>query len=199
MTTVFWVSYGVLWLVLAVQGFAFLEVIRQIGLLRKQVGPYQGAALVPTKIDMGDPLPELTAITAEDGRPASWSDYIRGPVGMVLFLSTHCLTCRDIAEGAGPLARELGDEASIVAVVEGQREEALAFARDAGLPASLVAIDEAGSTAKGLGIQWQPAALSVRDHDTLGTAALVNDIYQVDSFVSEELSRRSADLAGSTA
>jgi thiol-disulfide isomerase/thioredoxin len=197
--TVFWVSYGVLWLVLAVQGFAFLEVIRQIGLLRQQVGPYQGAALVPTKIDMGDPLPELTAITAEDQRAASWSDYIRAPVGMVLFLSTHCLTCRDIAEGAGPLARELGDEASIVAVVEGQREEALAFARDAGLPASLVAIDEAGATAKGLGIQWSPAALSIREHDTLGTAALVNDIYQVDSFVSEELAKRNGDLAGSTA
>jgi thiol-disulfide isomerase/thioredoxin len=197
--TVFWVSYGVLWLVLAVQGFAFLEVIRQIGLLRKQVGPYQGAALVPTKIDMGDPLPELTAITAADGRPAAWSDYIRTSVGMVLFLSTHCLTCRDIAEGAGPLARELGEEASIVAVVEGRREEALEFARDAGLPASLVAIDEAGATAKGLGIQWSPAALSIRDHGTLGTAALVNDIYQVDSFVSEELARRNGDLAGSTA
>jgi thiol-disulfide isomerase/thioredoxin len=197
--TIFWVSYGVLWLVLAVQSFAFLEVIRQIGLLRKQVGPYQGAALVPTKIDMGDPLPELTAITAEDQRAASWSDYIRAPVALVLFLSTHCLTCRDLAEGAGPLARELGDEASIVAVVEGQREEALAFVRDAGLPTSLVAIDEAGATAKGLGIEWSPAALSIRDRDTLGTAALVNDIYQVDSFVSEELARRSGDLAGSTA
>jgi thiol-disulfide isomerase/thioredoxin len=197
--TVFWVSYGVLWLVLGVQGFAFLEVIRQIGLLRKQIGPYQGAALVPTKIDMGDPLPELTAITAEDQRTASWSDYIGAPVAMVLFLSTHCLTCRDIAEGAGPLAREVGDEASIVAVVEGEREEVLAFARETGLPANLVAIDEAGVTAKGLGIEWSPAALSIREHDTLGTAALVNDIYQVDSFLSEELARRSADLAGSTA
>jgi hypothetical protein len=45
--TIFWISYGVLWVVLAIQGFAFLETIRQIGLLRKQVGPYQGASLVP--------------------------------------------------------------------------------------------------------------------------------------------------------
>lgn len=195
---VFWVSYGVLWLVVAVQGFAFLEVIRHVGLLREQVGPYQGAALVPSKVDIGSPLQELTAVAADEPREAAWSDYLRAPLGLVLFLSTRCATCRDVAGGLGALARELGDEASVVAIVEGPSEEARAFVSDTGLPPDLVAIDETGATSKRLDIPWTPAVLSIRGGDTLGTAAVVNDIYQVDSFASEELAKATDDPASET-
>jgi thiol-disulfide isomerase/thioredoxin len=189
--TIFWVSYGALWLVVAVQGFAFLEAIRHIGLLREQVGPYEGARLVPGKIEMGLPLPELTAVAADEPRDAAWGDYLQAPLGMVLFLSTRCGTCRSVADGLGALAREYDGEASLVAVVQGPVEEVEAFVSATGLPPDLVAIDEAGETSKRLDIRWTPAALSIRG-DMLGTAAAVSDIYQVDAFVSEELAKATA-------
>jgi thiol-disulfide isomerase/thioredoxin len=195
--TIFWISYAVLWVVVAVQGFAFLEAIRHIGLLRERLGPYQGAGIVPSKIDMGSPLPELTALTAA-GDEAAWADYLHAPLGLVLFLSPHCVTCRDVAEGLPALAGELDGEASVVTIIEGPAEEVRAFVRETELPPRLVAIDEAGATSKRLGMQWTPAALSIRGGDTLGTAAVVNDIYQVDSFVSEELAKTKDDLARST-
>ena len=189
--TIFWISYGALWLVVAVQGFAFLEAIRHIGLLRERVGPYQGARLAPGKVDMGLPLPELTAVAAGEPRNAVWSDYLQAPLGMVLFLSTRCGTCRSVADGLGALAREYDGEASLVAVVQGPTAEVEAFVSEAGLPPNLVAIDETGATSKRLDIEWTPAALSIRG-DTLGTVAAVSDIYQVDAFVSEELAKATA-------
>lgn len=192
--TIFWISYGVLWVVLAVQSFAFLETIRQIGLLRKQIGPYQGASLVPTKIDMGAPVEDLSAVDASAERPVTWDDFLGGEkLGLVLFLSTHCATCRDIAEDVAALARELEGDAEVVAVVEGPADEAQRFVAESGLPDELVAIDERGMTSKALGIQWTPAALTIRGA-RLGSAAVVNDIYQVDAFVSEELAKTERGL-----
>jgi thiol-disulfide isomerase/thioredoxin len=192
--TIFWISYGVLWVVLAVQSFAFLETIRQIGLLRKQIGPYQGASLVPTKIDMGAPVEDLSAVDASAERPVTWDDFLgREKLGLVLFLSTHCATCRDIAEDVAALARELEGDAEVVAIVEGPADEAQRFLAESGLPDELAAIDERATTSKALGIQWTPAALTIR-RGKLGSAAVVNDIYQVDAFVSEELAKTERGL-----
>lgn len=186
-----------LWAVLAIQSFAFLETIRQIGLLRKQVGPYQGASLVPTKIDMGAPVAQLAAVDVAGTRPVTWADYLRNDFGLVLFLSTHCATCRDIAEDVAALARELQGDADVIAVLEGRADEAREFVAQTRLPRELVAIDEQGATSKELGIGWTPAALTIRA-EKLGSAAVVNDIYQVDAFVTEELGKERSGLVAST-
>src|SRR5437667_6493 len=96
------------------------------------------------------------------------------------------------SEGSGNrvnLAPPPGGESSVAAVVEGPAHEVEPFGSETGLPPDLVAIDETGATSKRLDIRWTPAALSVRGGDTLGTAAVVNDVYQVDSFVSDELAK----------
>jgi hypothetical protein len=97
MTTIFWISFGLLWIIVAILGLAFLEMLRQVGQLRKQIGPQQGVMIMQGAIKAGDPLPQLTGITATGLRSANWEDYLDPHFSVVILLSTHCITCRAIA------------------------------------------------------------------------------------------------------
>jgi thiol-disulfide isomerase/thioredoxin len=192
---VFWVSYVILWLVLLVQGLAFLEVLRQMGTLRRQVGPLQGAGVIPRAVETGKPLPELEAVRADDLKPAHWRDYLSTEVGVVVFLTMDCVTCRSMAGELAGLAKDVPAEASVMAVVVGGVDEAVEFISRYELDAGLAVIDPDGSMTKTLGVSWSPGALTIRN-GKLGVAAIVNSIYQIDSLVHEEIGDQSRALAG---
>ncbi|MBA3736265.1 MAG: redoxin domain-containing protein [Actinobacteria bacterium] len=195
MNDVFWVSYVTLWLVLLVQGLAFLEVLRQLGTLRRQIGPLQGAGVIPRAVDTGSPLPELKAIRGEDLEPARWRDYLSAEFGVIVFLTLDCVTCRTIAAELAGFAKDAPVEANVMAVVIGGVDEAAEFISKYGLDPSLAVIDPDGSLAKTLGVSWSPGALTIRN-GSLGVAAIVNSIYQIDSLLHEEVGKQSKVLAG---
>lgn len=182
MTVFFWVSFAVLWLIVVVQSLAFLEVLRQIGQLRRQVAPQKGALVMQGAVQAGDLLPTLTGYSAKNQQPGQWSDYLKKPFGLVVLLSTHCVTCRAIAAELSGFAADLPDDAAVVAIVEGKVEEAELFIRKVQIDRRLVIIDEKGTTAQAFGVSWNPAAITVRK-GKLGEAAIVNDISQLSSLV----------------
>ncbi len=120
MSTLFWISFGILWLVVLVQGFAFLEVLRQIGLIRQQLEPTQGAAVIGGAVTEGAPVPQLVGMRATDGSSANWDQYLSTEHGLVVFLTAHCATCRDVAEKLSGYSLDAPDDVSVVAVIQAQ-------------------------------------------------------------------------------
>ena len=180
-TTLFWLSYALLWILVVVQGLAFLEIVRQLSQLRQRL-PRQGALVVEDAISTGEKLPELIAKASGDLRQAAWQDYLHEEWGLVVFLTIHCLTCKSIAEGLPGFVANLPDNTSALTIVEGAVDEVRNFAAETRLPRELVAIDETGATAKRLGIGWNPAALLVH-RGKVGEVAIVNDIDQLDALI----------------
>lgn len=188
---IFWISYIALWLVVVLQGFAFLEVLRQVGYLRREIGPQQGAMKVPGVLDPGTALPELRGLSASKGIAADWDDVLRTERGVVVFLTTHCLTCVEIAEKLQGFARDLPASVSVATVLEGRQDDVVTFINRTNLDVERTVIDEHGDTAEALGIGWRPAAITTRrgevDEHTAGLAGIVNTIYQIDALIQEDL------------
>jgi len=185
MSPIFWVSFGLLWILVVIQGLAFLELLRQVGQLRKQVGPQQGVLIMQGAVKAGAPLPQLFGLSARNLHPARWEDYLDAHFSVVVLLSTHCITCRAIAEDLTRLAADVSEEAAIIVIVEGKIDEVQAFIAKTQLNLRIVIIDEEGETAKQLNVLWNPAAITVRGRK-LGEAAVINDIDQLNALVRAE-------------
>jgi hypothetical protein len=185
--SIFWVSYAALWIIVLIQGFAFLEVLRQVGLLRRQIEPQQGAMIVSGAVDRGTPLPKLTGHPPHESFAArEWRDYFGDALGVIVFLTTQCVTCREVARDLPGLAADLSPVARVVAIIEGGRDVVEAFVSEVSLDKHLVIIDEDGTTARELGVEWRPAAVTVRDGG-VAQAGIVNNVAQIDALVGEEL------------
>ena len=190
MKEVFWVSYVLLWVVVAVQGLAFLEALRQMAALRRRVGADQGAALLHDAVDTGAPLPELVGADLVTGEPTAWERYLRHDLGVAVFVTPRCPTCHEVAEGLSALWHGRRHEVDLVTIVHGRREEVRKFADETELPKGIVVVDEEGAMAESLGISVNPGAMSIRA-GRIGVAGIVNNAHQVESLIDREVSEPS--------
>lgn len=175
MSAVFWGSFAVLWVLVVIQGFAFLEVLRQLAQIRKQLGPQQGALIVPGVVKTGAELPQLTGINAGTLQTATWSEHLVKDIGVIAIFRAGCTSCWGVAKDLTALSRDLRSEASIVALVEGIVDEVQAFIDQSGLDPNMVIIDEGGLTTRRLGVTFTPGAVTVRGR-RLQQAAIVNSV-----------------------
>jgi hypothetical protein len=185
MTGLFWSSYGLLWLLVIVQGLAFLEVLRQVGMLRTQVGPMQGAGIMTGAVPTGSPLPPAAGFSSDSRSAVAWDDLITTRRGVAVFLTPTCVTCREIAQDIRGFSRDVPGDVSVAVFVKGTSDEVEALIRETEMPRELVVVDREGGTANSLGIGWTPAALTIQQ-GLVGAAAIVNTIYQVDALVQEQ-------------
>jgi hypothetical protein len=190
MTEIFYASYAVLWLIVVIQGFAFLEILRQQAALRRRLGPDQGASLMPGSVETGAPLPELDGVDPMTGEVTAWGRYLRHEIGIAAFVTPRCPKCHEVAEGVAELWPNLRHETDIVAIVQGQRDDVRKFIAETGLPASITVVDEDGVMAERLGISITPSAMTIRDR-RVGIAGIVNDGHQVEWLVEREKSEPS--------
>lgn len=181
MQNIFWVSFGLLWLLVAIQGFTLLEVLRQIGQIRKQIGQTQGTFIVQDAMT-GKPLPEVTGRRATDLLPANWDDYLRTDFGVIILLSTHCITCRTIAEELSRFAADVKDKVSIVVLVQGTLDEAQTFVTSTRLDRRLVILDEEGTTAQRLGVAWNPGVVTIRERK-IDQVGIINEVDQLNRLI----------------
>ncbi len=182
MSVLFWLGFGLLWIIVVVQGFALLEVLRQIGFIQKRLGPRQGALIMQGIVKGGDPLPELAGSAASDLRPARWEDYLNPVFSVIVLLSTHCNVCRTIAGDLTRFAAEIKNEAAIIVLLDGKSDEVQEFIDKTQLDRRLVILDEQKITAERLGVMWNPAAVTIRN-GRLGEAAIINDLDQLEALV----------------
>lgn len=180
MAPLFWSSYALIWLLVGFQGLAFLEVLRQLAALRRRVGPDQGPALLP--VDSGARLPPLAGVSAYSLEHVRWDERLTKELGVVVFLTPHCATCRDVAAGLAELRRNIGSKVDLLAIVQGDASAADEFIEATGLPRAMTVIDEHEASAKALGLNVNPAGLTVRE-GRIGIAGVVNTAHQVEALL----------------
>lgn len=117
MSTMFYVSYVALWLLLLVIGILLLLLYRHFGVM--SLGTLEGVQR--DGLPVGAAAPPLGGVTAS-GDDAGWEPR-RGAVDLLLFVSPDCGPCETLLPvvnrlAASPAARRLG----ITAIVPGPRE-----------------------------------------------------------------------------
>ncbi len=194
MNEIFWVGFAALWVLVAIQGFAFLELLRQVADLRKQLGLRPGALVVPGAVDTGSPLPAPSGVSAATLRPISWGDYLGEGLGVIVVLRSSCSSCREVAGDLTGFASDVWGEARVAALVVGKVDEARAFVADTKLDPKMVIIDVGGATADRLGVAFNPGAVTVLG-GRLGHAAIVNSVEQIHALIGEERRSEGGELA----
>jgi hypothetical protein len=179
MNVIFWISFGILWVIVAIQGFAQLEVLRQLGQMHKEHQAGQGNLFIHDAKLADQPLPKVTGHRAIDLLPADWDDFLSKDQGVIILLSTTCITCRSVAEKLQRFWEKAKDSISLVALVEGKPTEIQAFLKETGINQQLVIVDEDGTTAKDLGVKWKPGVVSVRNR-AIDQIGIINDADQLD-------------------
>ena len=147
MTTAFYVSFLVLWVVTIVLFLLVLGLIRSVYDLRRQVG-----------VAVGEPrrAPHFQAPTL-DGQVIDTRDIDETPYAL-LFVTPDCPSCRQAVTSLGPVRKRVGS--NIVILCNGRPEDA---ARLAGIVDSDVrfALDEGGAVGKAFGITSSPMTVVV--------------------------------------
>lgn len=140
-TTVGWISYAVLWVLVVVQVILTLALSRLVGQLMSRRFPGSGARII-------DPGPEIGA-TVE-----GWEgvDLLGQPVRLqfprdrglfMLYVSPHCSTCAALLPPAKRFFKEIAAQAEGVWVmVLGSREKQIDYVRQNGLTNHLMLAEE---------------------------------------------------------
>lgn len=141
MTGVWLVSYVVLWVLFVAVCLLLVGVLRQIGVLHRQVGhrptevkppsePDEPALIPPLENDgppVGSYLPRLTATTVNDfGSISLPADRGRGST-LLMFMSPLCDTCQQAVGPLNALARDQERAVQPIAIVKGDSQGCEAF------------------------------------------------------------------------
>ena len=155
MTTFLVINVVVLWVFVIFQGLVLLESVRQTSQLRRLADlddkpiPFSLGRLV------GRSLPEpAQALWSSNGGPKD---------GVLVLLSSDCLTCRSVAAGLPNLVSRFED-LRIVPVMQARSPEELGeVLAETNLAAEEIVVDLENDYGAALGVQLRPAAVVVRD------------------------------------
>ncbi len=147
MTTAFYVSFLVLWVVTIVLFLLVLGLVRSVYDLRRQVG-----------VAVGEPrrAPHFQAPTL-DGQVIDTRDIDETPYAL-LFVTPDCPSCRQAVTSLGPVRKRVGS--NIVILCNGRPEDAARLARIAESDVPF-ALDEGGAVGKAFGITSSPMTVIV--------------------------------------
>lgn len=116
MSTVFYVSYGALWLLVLVLGGLLLLLYRHFGMM--SLGTLEGVQR--DGLPVGAEAPPISGITAT-GADDGW-DPGRGRPELVVFASPDCEPCKTVLPAVNRLATAAGNRLGVTAIVPGPQE-----------------------------------------------------------------------------
>ena len=122
MSTLFYVSYAALWLLLLTIGVLVLLLYRHFGLM--SLGTLEGVQR--DGLPIGAVAPPISGVTAA-GQETAWRPQ-RGQPQLLLFAAPDCEPCATVLPHVERLARAVNGDLGIAAVVPGPRDEVTRFA-----------------------------------------------------------------------
>jgi peroxiredoxin len=124
MSTLFYVSYVALWLLLLCQGLLIFLLYRHFGLAA--LGTLEGVQR--DGLQVGEVAPAITGVTA-DGTTTTWAPG-QGRNDLLVFASANCGPCAAVLPTVNHLSKATnGHRIGVTAIVAGQQEDAAALAR----------------------------------------------------------------------
>jgi hypothetical protein len=155
MTTFLVVNVVVLWLIVIFQGLVLLEMVKQTSQLRKQADLDDRPIPISLGRLAGRPLPEPAK--------AVWSENGAAHDGVLVLLSSNCLTCRAVAAGLRDLVSRFDDHRIVTVFQAHNRDELTQMLAEANLTPEEVVVDLENEYGAAFGIELRPAAVVVRD------------------------------------
>ena len=138
-STLFYVSYIALWLLLLTIGVLVLLLYRHFGMM--SLGTLEGVQR--DGLPVGSEAPPISGVTA-DGRDTRWEPR-RGQPQLLLFAAPDCEPCAAVLPHVERLARAVDGSLGIAAIVPGPRDEVARFVQRYRPPYPCLAEDGSGA------------------------------------------------------
>jgi thiol-disulfide isomerase/thioredoxin len=139
MSTLFYVSYAALWLLLLTIGVLVLLLYRHFGMM--SLGTLEGVQR--DGLPVGSVAPPISGVTAS-GHDTAWAPK-RGQPQLLLFAAPDCEPCATVLPHVERLARAVNGDLGIAAVVPGPRDEVARFVERYRPPFACLAEDGSGA------------------------------------------------------
>lgn len=180
-------SYGALWVIVVVQSLVILELLRQVGLIARRLGPEPGALLDDDGLQRGSVAPAIDGLDLFSGRRVqSVQNDSRGDrPTLLVFLSPRCGACRDLAAELPEFARDFEDQAVVLTVCSGRREECIGLAKSTGIRSNYV-LDEDQSITQRYRALRTPSAVLVGTDGLVRLHATPNHWRHLEALLREE-------------
>jgi methylamine dehydrogenase accessory protein MauD len=177
-------SYLVLWVIVVLQTFVLLELLRQIGIIRRLLPAEPGALLTADGLERGDYAPPFHLRDLKDGISVSLSS-LRGRRSLLLFVSPRCETCRKLAEQLPAFARDYRDDVRFVTICAGRGDECLQFMDNHQLPAPFL-FDSDEQTLKAYRVSGTPNAVLINEEGRVLIQGVPNEWQHLAGLIHEE-------------
>jgi methylamine dehydrogenase accessory protein MauD len=184
MSGVWLASYVVLWVLVLIMGFLLAGALRQLGLVQLRLGDDPGALITDMGLERGTLAPDFTALEAGTGEGLSLSSLPNRP-RLLVFLSTSCLSCRELVPGLNEVRATRAREYDFLVVCRGDVESCRSFARMNRLHAPMV-IDESGQVEKDYEVTVTPFAYLLDHERRVVIRGIANDWRQLESLLEQE-------------
>jgi hypothetical protein len=174
-----WLALALLAAIVLVQGFALLELIRQVVDLRGERAETQDPKWLPESVPVGSTLPDRPAGLrwAISPQPVDWSKVLGSAATALVFLHTSCSTCYLVASELRRAIKSTPPDWAIVPILlSSSRERAERFLDDAHLPNEITLVDDSGQDvlARAINLHKTPVAVLLRGDRIIGAATVFN-------------------------
>lgn len=115
-----------LWILVGFQALVLLELVRQIGILRRRMGIEQGALVLDNGLERGAKLPAFDVEELHTGERFTASN-LAGRSALFVFVSPGCQSCRTIVPELARFAREQSKRVRLVTVCSGPVDQCRAL------------------------------------------------------------------------
>jgi hypothetical protein len=182
MPAIFWLAFAVLWILVLIQGFALLEMIRQLVDIRQGTETLVGPQLLPDTVPIGENLPSAPSLQwAQTGAQVDWSTALGEVATALVLLHPGCATCYTVARGLRVRGGHQRLGVKVFAIVTAYSpERAQEFITETKLPVDATLVEgpspENGSDpfAKTLNLNRKPAAVTLRGTRIVAAATVLS-------------------------
>lgn len=184
MSGVWLASFVVLWMLVLIMGFLLAGALRQLGLIQLRLGDDPGALITDIGLERGTLAPDFTALESGTGKGIALSSLPNRP-RLLVFLSTSCLSCRELVPGLNEVRATRGREFDFLIVCRGDLESCRAFARMNRLHAPML-VDTNGLVEKEYQVSVTPFAYLLDHERRVVIRGIANDWRQLESLLEQE-------------
>lgn len=177
-------SYLALWLVATVQTLVLLELLRQIGILHRRVGPGPGALLSGEGLERGALAPPFEARDVRTGEMIV-SELLSGRMTLLVFLSASCHVCRSLASDLRVFSREHARDVAVLVICTDTKDRCVAFAEEHKLGV-LVLDDHEQFISSAYRVRGTPSAVLLDAEGRVRIHGIPNDLDQLEGLLREE-------------
>ncbi len=188
MTIAFWVSYMLLWILVAALIVLNIGLLRQLGQMQQRLGPAPGVLVTDDGLPIGQAVPEFVADvvgghTQRESFPPPKGEAI------VIFLTPTCGPCQQLVPALNRFWRAEKGGYRFYVLCKGDLDETTEFAQQFGVEFPII-LDPDGKVSDQFRHQRAPFAFLVSENHTVVIKGVVNDELTLDALIQGHGSHR---------